>query len=167
MDVVPFSLFMALQSVTNVIAAIVVAKIYTDEQALRFIRFTPIYLLVCMAFLVTATLIAGLAPLWTVIALSFIGSNLISVAASFYVVGKNTMIQKRVVKERQSRVFSINRVTGLVAMPVGNFIYGLVVEGFGVLAALALTCVGVVCMFAIVRPLRLAMLKKPGEGQGG
>jgi predicted MFS family arabinose efflux permease len=159
MSVEHFGLFMALQSVANVLAALVIAKIYTDERVLRFIRFEPFFLLGCMAILVGAACLAPFAPLWAIVALSFIGSNLIGLAANFYLVGKTTLIQKRVAKDKQSRVFSLNRLTGLVAIPIGNFVFGLVVEGFGVLAALGLACVCIISMFFIVRPLSLSMLE--------
>jgi MFS family permease len=170
MDVAHFGAFMAFQSVATVAASLGIAKIYTDARVVRFIRLEPPFLLGCVAILIVAVFLAPFVPLWVVVVLAFIGSNLVSIAANVFVVGKNTLIQKRVAKGKQSRVFSINRLTALAAMPIGNFVFGLVVEGFGVFAALLLSCVGVIGMFFIARPLKLSMLDSgtdPGEAELG
>lgn len=163
LGVTTFGIFMAAQSISDVIAALIAAKFYTDDRALRFFRVMPWVLFSSMAVIFASALFASAFSLWSVLALSFIGSNVIAVVFCFYMIGKNTLVQKRVDSEKQSRVFAINRLTGLAMVPIGNSFFGLAVEHFGVVVTMLAIGIGALFILLVVRPLKVSWLTEGFE----
>jgi hypothetical protein len=163
MGVTTYGIFMAAQSVSDILAALIAAKLYTDVRAIGFFRVMPWVLFGSMVIIFASAVFASVMPMWLVLVLAFIGSNVIAVVFCFYMISKNTLVQKRVGMEKQSRVFSINRLTGLVMVPIGNSFFGLAVEHFGVVITMVFIGIGSLFILFAVRPLRASWLTDEAE----
>ncbi|MDR1422406.1 MAG: MFS transporter [Coriobacteriales bacterium] len=152
---IAYGIFSSLQSLANIIMAPIVAKLYHDRWALQFVRISPLLIMAFMLLIALSMLLAQTAPLAVVLALAFAGSSLVGVTTGIYVIGKNTFIQKQVAMGMQSRIFSLNRLMALLALPLGNLVFGFVVEGFGTLAAILVGGAGIALVYLVTRQLRL------------
>ena len=149
LEPIPYGIFSSVQAVGDLIIALVVATLYTDDRALRFLRLVPLTFAASIAIMLLAGFMVSSTPLIAVLIVTGLGSAFMAMMATIFVICKNTLVQKRVANENLSRVFSVNRVTALIALPFGNLAFGFFVEYLGYQGSLAISIVAVLALFIL------------------
>jgi MFS family permease len=155
-DSILYGVFSALQALGDLVAAIVVAKIYADSWAFTYIRRFPVLMAGALLVVLLAGLLHGLTPAWLVLVVAFIGGSLMAVATTIFFICRNTMVQQRVAQDAQSRVFAVNRWIGMLAFPFGCFISGLMMSSIGFVGSVTVSIVGTAVAFLLSRRLKNA-----------
>jgi MFS family permease len=82
-------------------------------------------------------------PLLAFIGILFASLILFGASSSYIQIPLNTSYAKRVDKEMMARVMALRHALSSVATPLAMIIYGFVIDGFGVLAALSIGVIGI------------------------
>ena len=154
MDAIFFGVFSSLQAVGDVVIALVIAKIYSDGRAFRFIRRYPLLVAASLGVILLGGFLLGLAHPYPVLVLVFIGSSCMAMLATYFIICRNTMVQKRIAQDAQSRVFSICRLASMLAFPLGGLVYGFLTEHSGLVGSVVVSLIGMSAAWFLTRRLR-------------
>ncbi|MCL2883403.1 MAG: hypothetical protein FWF30_02895, partial [Coriobacteriia bacterium] len=150
-----YGVFSSVQAIGDLVIAFVAAQYYTDARALRFLRICPVAFVAALAIMLVSGFIAGHAPLPVVLVVAAFGSAVLAMMATIFIISRNTIIQKRVREDNLARVFSVSRMTALVALPLGNLAFGFLVAHSGYLGSLTVSIVATALLITVTLGLRV------------
>ncbi|MDR2197828.1 MAG: MFS transporter [Coriobacteriales bacterium] len=148
-----FSLFMALLAAAGVICAALAGKVYSDRRAVRFVSVMPVLVIGSMAVVLFSILATRLAAPALLLTMSFLACSVISATVGLFGIAQNTITQKTVSLDTLSRVMSFKRLSGLTAVPLGNLVFGLIIQYTSLEVSVLVSIGGIAALFVVGRAL--------------